>query len=79
MITAPIKGGKKEGALGVVKGIQRGIFGLAMKPAAGAVDFATQTIGGIVSQAKSAAAGHAPTVVVNRRYTLCPRPPQLVL
>ena len=60
-------GGRKEGALGALTGLQTGIMGLALKPAAGAVDFATSAIGGIVSQSRAAAAGPSETPVVNRR------------
>ncbi len=63
----PIMGARREGALGALKGLQRGIMGLAVKPATGAIDFATQTIGGIVSQARAAASGHIEPVIVSRR------------
>lgn len=39
IFTQPIKGAKQEGALGVLKGIGRGVAGVVTKPVIGAVDF----------------------------------------
>ena len=39
IIAQPIKGAKQEGALGVLKGIGRGVAGVVTKPVIGAVDF----------------------------------------
>jgi len=47
VITAPIEGGQKEGALGVLKGVGKGITGLVVKPTIGAIDLVTRTAEGI--------------------------------
>jgi len=54
VVTQPIKGGRKEGGLGVVKGVGKGIAGVVTKPALGVVDVVTKTTEGIANQTKSA-------------------------
>ena len=40
----PIEGAEREGALGFLKGIGKGVVGLATKPAIGVLDLASSTI-----------------------------------
>jgi len=47
VVTQPIKGARKEGALGALKGIGKGVAGLVLKPAIGTIDFVVQTAEGI--------------------------------
>lgn len=45
----PIKGGKKRGLKGAVRGFGKGMVGLVMKPVAGTLDLVTLTIRGIAN------------------------------
>lgn len=47
LVTQPIKGAKKDGFLGALKGAGKGVFGLAFKPAAGAIDVISGTMAGL--------------------------------
>eukprot|EP01122_Echinamoeba_exundans_P003714 TRINITY_DN1378_c0_g1_i1.p1 TRINITY_DN1378_c0_g1~~TRINITY_DN1378_c0_g1_i1.p1 ORF type:complete len:3355 (-),score=763.88 TRINITY_DN1378_c0_g1_i1:110-10174(-) len=47
VVLEPIKGAKKDGALGFVKGVGRGMAGVVLKPVVGAVDIVTRTTEGI--------------------------------
>jgi len=47
IIMQPIKGGKKEGAKGVLKGIGKGLIGIGIKPVVGAIDLVSKTTEGI--------------------------------
>eukprot|EP01129_Flabellula_baltica_P011592 TRINITY_DN510_c0_g1_i5.p1 TRINITY_DN510_c0_g1~~TRINITY_DN510_c0_g1_i5.p1 ORF type:complete len:2967 (-),score=626.80 TRINITY_DN510_c0_g1_i5:1646-10546(-) len=51
LVTEPIKGGKKGGALGVFKGIGKGLTGVVLKPTIGVVDIVTRTTEGIKNTA----------------------------
>ena len=47
MFTEPIKGAKKSGFRGGMKGIAKGITGLVMKPVGGTIQLFTKTARGI--------------------------------
>lgn len=43
VVLQPIKGTKKEGAVGFFKGVAKGLSGLVMKPVAGVLDTVSKT------------------------------------
>ncbi|PRP88859.1 hypothetical protein PROFUN_00327 [Planoprotostelium fungivorum] len=47
VVTQPMKGAREGGALGLIRGIGKGLVGLPIKPAVGAVDLLTHTTEGI--------------------------------
>jgi hypothetical protein len=47
VVTQPVKGAKKEGALGFLKGVAKGGIGLVARPIVGVVDLGTHTVQGI--------------------------------
>eukprot|EP01117_Protostelium_nocturnum_P004842 TRINITY_DN1754_c1_g1_i2.p1 TRINITY_DN1754_c1_g1~~TRINITY_DN1754_c1_g1_i2.p1 ORF type:complete len:3345 (-),score=1219.39 TRINITY_DN1754_c1_g1_i2:51-8879(-) len=47
LVTQPIKGAKKGGAVGLIKGFGRGLAGLPVKPTVGVIDLVTKTAEGI--------------------------------
>jgi len=47
IVTQPVKGARKEGALGFVKGLGRGFIGMGIKPVVGAIDLVSRTTEGI--------------------------------
>eukprot|EP00727_Mastigamoeba_balamuthi_P000803 m51a1_g1072 hypothetical protein (2769) ;mRNA; r:855370-865973 len=47
VVTEPIKGAQREGLQGLIKGLGKGVVGVAMKPTVGVLDLATQTAKGI--------------------------------
>ena len=47
MFTNPIKGGQEEGAIGVLKGLGKGLTGMVVKPVAGTLDMTTRLQQGI--------------------------------
>jgi len=47
IVTQPIEGARKEGAVGALKGIGKGLIGAVLKPAIGTVDLVTQMAEGI--------------------------------
>ena len=49
----PIKGGKKNGFTGVIKGLGKGIVGLVLKPVAGTLDLVTLTARGLTNTPKT--------------------------
>ena len=49
IVIEPVKGGKKQGAKGVAKGLGRGIIGIVAKPIAGTVGFFQCTVQGTVN------------------------------
>jgi len=49
VVTQPIKGAKEEGAVGLMKGIGRGLVGLAVKPSVAAIDLVTKSTEGIAN------------------------------
>jgi len=51
IVVEPIKGAQREGALGLVKGMGRGLAGVVLKPTIGAVDLVTRTAEGIKNTA----------------------------
>jgi vacuolar protein sorting-associated protein 13A/C len=44
VVTQPMKGGKEEGAFGVVKGIGKGTAGLLLRPIGGIIDFTSSNL-----------------------------------
>ena len=44
----PVEGAKKDGIKGFVKGVGKGVIGLATQPVTGVIDFATQTAEGAI-------------------------------
>ena len=51
VVTQPIEQTKKSGAIGLVKGVGKGLAGLIVKPVTGIVDFASQTTLGLKNTA----------------------------
>ena len=51
IITSPLDGAKKEGVGGFVKGMGKGVIGVAVKPGVGLFDMATRTTQGITNSA----------------------------
>jgi len=47
VVVEPIKGVQREGALGLVKGVGKGLAGVVLKPTIGAVDLVSRTTEGI--------------------------------
>lgn len=43
MVTKPIEQTKRQGAIGLIKGVAQGMAGLVVKPVTGIVDFASKT------------------------------------
>jgi len=52
VVKAPIQGAKREGFVGLLKGIGRGVSGVAVKPIIGTVDLVTRTAEGIKNTTK---------------------------
>jgi len=49
IVTQPMKGVKEEGAVGLMKGIGKGLVGLAVKPSVAAIDLVTKSTEGIAN------------------------------
>jgi vacuolar protein sorting-associated protein 13A/C len=47
VITKPISGAKQEGVEGFFKGVGKGVVGLVARPAAGVIDFASDSFGAV--------------------------------
>lgn len=43
----PIQGAQKEGGLGFVKGVGKGLIGVVARPVSGVVDFASSSINAV--------------------------------
>jgi len=67
VVTQPVKGAKKEGALGFFKGIGKGIVVIGVKPVVGAADFVAKTSEGIRN-----------TTTMNEKETKRSRPPRMM-
>ena len=65
IITSPFQGAQKEGALGLFKGIGKGVLGIVAKPAAGIVDMTTKMIEGVRNSTTNT---DTPTRVRSPRY-----------
>jgi hypothetical protein len=48
LVTQPVVGGQEEGFLGVIKGIGKGIIGVPLKPAIGAIDLFSKSFEGVL-------------------------------
>jgi len=53
LVTQPIQGAQKEGKLGFVKGLGKGIVGVAAKPTAGVLDLVSKTAEGVRNSTKA--------------------------
>ena len=80
IFTAPVRGARSGGVGGFLKGVGKGLAGVVTKPAAGALDFASQTTRGIASTAGTSHASggrlHAPRLVGAVSRTIQPRLPE---
>eukprot|EP01125_Pyxidicula_operculata_P000544 TRINITY_DN10550_c0_g1_i1.p1 TRINITY_DN10550_c0_g1~~TRINITY_DN10550_c0_g1_i1.p1 ORF type:complete len:1160 (-),score=231.69 TRINITY_DN10550_c0_g1_i1:11-3280(-) len=47
IVTQPIRGAKKEGAIGAIKGVGKGLIGVVAKPVTGTINLVTQTAQGV--------------------------------
>ena len=68
VILDPLRGAEREGALGFVKGVGKGLTGLVVKPVAGVLDFTNKASEGVVNSAKALtgpAAGAAPAAAAS--------------
>jgi len=66
IVTEPIKGVRKEGAVGLAKGLGRGLIGVVLKPTIGTIDLITQTAEGIKNT----------TTVLDNQRKIRVRPPR---
>eukprot|EP01126_Amoeba_proteus_P003459 TRINITY_DN11154_c0_g2_i1.p1 TRINITY_DN11154_c0_g2~~TRINITY_DN11154_c0_g2_i1.p1 ORF type:complete len:1139 (+),score=230.91 TRINITY_DN11154_c0_g2_i1:137-3553(+) len=65
IVSSPVEGALKEGALGLLKGVGIGLAGVVIKPVVGVADFATRTAEGIKN-----------TATLNQNALLPVRPPR---